>query len=200
MNRFRTHRTAAAGTGAALAGFAIAALFGVALAAAFTLQVAKNAQVTDQAGATARENIVVTARGFAVYELTGDTTSHPKCTKGNGCFAFWPPVKVAAAGKLSKAPGIRGKLRAWHRDGFLQLTLGGHPLYRFAPDTQTDHATGQGIHGFGGTWHVIALAGSAGGGTPAGTSTMTTTTMMTTTTTTTATTTGTTPCLYPPYC
>jgi predicted lipoprotein with Yx(FWY)xxD motif len=194
MNRFRTHRTVLAGTGAALAGFAIAALFGVALAAAFTLQVARNAQVTNQAGATARENIVVTPRGFAVYELTGDTKRHPECTKGNGCFAFWPPVKVTSAGNLSKAPGIHGKLRVWRRDGFLQLILGGHPLYRFATDSQADHATGQGIHAFGGTWHVIAIAGSAGGGTPAGTTTMTTTTM------TTGTTTGTTPCLYPPNC
>jgi predicted lipoprotein with Yx(FWY)xxD motif len=193
-------RTVAAGTVAVLAGFALAALVGVALATAFTLRVAKNAQVTNQAGATTRENIVVTSRGFAVYELSGDSRSHPKCTKGNGCFMFWPPVKVSSASRLSKAPGINGKLRVWHRDGLFQVTLGGHPLYRFAPDTQRDHATGQGVHGFGGTWHVLKLAGSAGAGTPTG-STMPTTTMTTTTTTGTTTgttTTSTTPCYYPP--
>ena len=204
MNRFlgrfqHRKRTAAAATFAAVAGFATATLFGVAFAASFTVQVARNAQVTNQAGVTSRENFVATPRGFAVYELMGDSATHPKCTKGNGCFSIWPPVKVSSAKNLSKAPGITGKLHVWRRDGFLQLTLGGHPLYRFALDNQRDHATGQGINSFGGTWHVIKVAGSASGGTPGGTTTMTTTTM-TTTTMTTTTTTGTTTCLYPGYC
>ena len=181
-----------AGTIAALAGFAAAALVGVALARTFTLQVAKNGSVTNQAGTTTKENIVVTSHGFAVYELTGDSKSHPKCTRSNSCFSFWPPVKVSSTKNLSKAPGISGKLGVWHRDGFLQLTLGGHPLYRYAPDTERDNATGQGVQAFGGTWHVVKTARSSGGSTSAGTTTMTSTTTTSTTTTTT--------CLYPPYC
>jgi predicted lipoprotein with Yx(FWY)xxD motif len=167
---------------AALAGFATAALVGVALAKTFTLEVAKNAMVTNQAGATKRENIVVNSGGRAVYDLTGDSKSHPKCTKANGCFKFWPPVTVSSPKKLSKGPGVSGKLGVWHRDGFFQVTVAGHPLYRFAPDSQRDHATGEGIHSFGGTWHVIKAAGSPGAGT----------TMSTGTTTTSP------PCLYPP--
>ena len=85
----------AAATIAALTGFAVAALVGVAAANTFTLQVAKGAKVTNQSGSTVRENIVVNSRGFAVYDLTGESKTHPECTKAEGCFKFWPPVTVS---------------------------------------------------------------------------------------------------------
>jgi predicted lipoprotein with Yx(FWY)xxD motif len=200
---------AALGIGVAGAGFAATVLVGVAIANTFTLQVGKSARVTNQAGTTKTENIVVTGAGRAVYTLTGDTASHPKCTKANGCFSFWPPVTVASAKKLSKAAGIHGKLGVFHRNGFSQVTLAGHPLYRYAGDRQKDHATGEGINAFGGIWHVQGISG-AGASTPpsgsSGTSTYTVpatnSTMPTSTTTTTSTTptTTTTACAYPPYC
>src|SRR2546430_10767703 len=140
---------------AALAGFAAAALVSIALAKTSTLKVAKTATVTDTRGTTSHENIAVTSRGFAVYDLTGDSKHHPECTKANSCFTFWPPVTVASAKKLSKAHGIHGKLGIWRRDGFSQVTLRGHPLYRFASDKKRHDATGEGIQPFGGTWHVI---------------------------------------------
>lgn len=180
---------AAVGAVVAVGGFATAALAGVALAGTFTLKVAKTAQVTNQAGSTTSKSIVVNSHGFAVYELTGDSRRHPKCTRGNGCFGFWPPVTVASRKNLSKAAGVRGKLGVWHRDGFFQVTLAGHPLYRYAGDSQKHSAMGQGIRTFGGTWHVIQAATAAGG---TRTSPGTTSTMSTTTTTTT--------CLYPGYC
>lgn len=182
----------AVATVVALGGFATAALVGVAFAGTFTLKVATGATVSDQAGTNTTENIVATRSGRAVYALTGDSARHPKCTKANGCFAFWPPVTVSSHKKLRKAPGVRGKLGTWRRDGFLQVTLAGHPLYRYAGDSQKDSATGQGIQTFGGTWHVIKARAAAGA---TSTSPVTTPNTMTTTSTTT-----TTPCVYPPYC
>ena len=172
---------------AAVMGFATAVLVGVAVAKTFTLQVAKNAQVTNQSGSTKRENIAVTSRGFAVYDLTGDSKHHPKCTKNGGCFKFWPPVTVSSPKLLSKAAGVTGRLGVWHRNGFFQVMLAGHPIYRFAPDSQKRVATGEGIRSFGGTWHVVRAASQ-----PSGTTTMTTSTPSTTTMTTPTT------CLYPP--
>lgn len=192
MNRFlkplraRSPKAAAAVI-AALAGATMAVLVGAALAKTFTLQVAKNAKVTNQAGTTKSENITVN-HGFAVYQLSGDSKRHPKCTKVNGCFAFWPPVTVSSSKKVSKARGISGKLGVWHRNGFFQVTLGGHPLYHFALDKKRLHATGEGITSFGGTWHVTKAGKSAAPNTTSGgtTSTMTRTTSTT--------------CVYPPYC
>ena len=178
----------------AVAGFTLAALLGSAAAKTFTLKVAKNASVTNQQSHTTKhENIAVNKHGSAVYLLTGDSKAHPECVKSNGCLAVWKPVKVSSRKKLSKAPGIHGKLGIWRRNGFRQVTLGGHPLYTFVLDHQKRAAIGEGIHSFGGTWHVIKTAGASGGGSSGGNGTTTsgTTTGGTTTTTTT-------PCLYPP--
>jgi predicted lipoprotein with Yx(FWY)xxD motif len=140
---------------------AMLAVAAVAIAKSFTLSVAKNATVTNaQTMATTHENIAVNGRGFAVYWLSGDSKSHPKCTEANGCFKFWPPVTAASAKALSKASGISGKLTGWKRDGFTQAVLGGHPIYTFAPDTKKHDATGDHVVGFGGTWHVVTASGA----------------------------------------
>jgi predicted lipoprotein with Yx(FWY)xxD motif len=179
------------------AGVGGAVLAGVALAKSYTLKIAHNGKVTNQHGATTHEPIVVSSRGFAVYTLSGDSKRHPECTKANRCFSFWPPVTVTAAGKPSAQPGIRGKLGIWRRDGFRQVTLGGHPLNTFAPDKHKDWATGEGIVSFGGTWHAVR---GSGGMTRGASSMGTTTTTTTSSESTTSTTTTTTACAYPPYC
>jgi predicted lipoprotein with Yx(FWY)xxD motif len=140
------------------------------------------------------ETIVVDSRGLTVYELRPETTHHLLCTKANGCFSIWRPVTVTSAkSKVRAGHGISGKVGTLHRNGFFQVTLGGHPLYRFAPDgSKPGAAGGQGIPSFGGTWHVVVTA--AGTGT---TPTAPTTTTTPTTTTPTTLTTPTTP-YYPP--
>ena len=105
---------------------------------------------------------------------------------------FWFPVTIFSAKKLTAAPGVKGKLGVWHRNGFFQATLRGRPLYTFIGDSKKAVATGEGIKSFGGTWHVIKTSA-----TTKATSTTNSTPSTTTTTATTATTT-TTPCLYPP--
>lgn len=150
---------------AALAGIAAATMVSIAVAKTFALDIGKNASVTDMStGQTRHENIVVNSRGFAVYWLSGDSARHPECTKSNGCLAIWPAVTVSSAKRVSKAPGIKGKLGTWHRDGFTQVTLGGHPLYTFAEDTAKDNAKGEGIKHFGGTWSVIKTSRDSNSG------------------------------------
>jgi len=160
---------------AALAGLASAAMVGLAVAKTLTLQVAKGASVTNQSGSTKTEAIVVNTKGRAVYMLSGDTTKHPKCTKANTCFQFWPPVTVSSAKGLSKATGIKGKLGVFKRNGRMQLTLGGHPLYTFSQDHQKHHATGEALVAFGGTWHVVKGPRSGGSSSNSGNTSSTST-------------------------
>jgi predicted lipoprotein with Yx(FWY)xxD motif len=144
-------------------GVVLAIMVGIAVAKSLTLQEAKNATVTNfNTHKSKQENIVVAGGGFAVYELSGDSKSHPKCTMANGCFRFWPPVTIAAGKKPTKAAAIKGKLGIWKRDGFVQVTLSGHPLYFFSVDKHKRHAMGQDVMSFGGTWHVTALGQPAG--------------------------------------
>jgi predicted lipoprotein with Yx(FWY)xxD motif len=168
----------------ALAAFAVAALSASALSkASDTIGVAKSVKITTTSSTT-RAAIAVNSRGIAVYELIPETVNHPLCTKANGCEAFWFPVTVKSANtKLTKAAGLKGKLGVWHREGFFQVTLGGHPLYTFVMDKgKKGIAKGEGLHGFNGVWHVIRSS-SAGISSSSGT-TDTTPTMTTPTTST----------------
>jgi predicted lipoprotein with Yx(FWY)xxD motif len=156
---------------AVIAGFAVAGLTGLALAGSSpTLSAAQNA--------TIGKTIVVDSHGLTVYELSPENTRHLLCTKANGCFKFWLPVTVSSAKtRLTAATGIKGKLGILHRNGMFQVTLARRPLYRFAGDTsKRGKASGQGLHGFGGTWHVVTAAD------PQPTMSTTTTTMTTPTT------------------
>lgn len=139
---------------AAIGALAIAALTGLALAKPTpTLSTAKNAVVG--------KTIAVSSHGVTVYELKPETIHHLLCTKANGCFRFWPPVTVASAKtKLAAATGVRGKLGILHRNGLFQVTLSGRPVYLFAGDgSKRGRAGGQGLHTFGGTWHVVTASG-----------------------------------------
>jgi predicted lipoprotein with Yx(FWY)xxD motif len=156
----RLRRTAAV-IAITCAGLGAAALVSVAVARTFTISVAKGVSVTNQAGSTSLENVAVNARGHALYTLSGDTKSNPKCTKASGCWSFWPPLKVSSSAKPTKASGISGRLGVWHHSGIAQVTLNGHPLYAFSMDSKSRQVHGEGIVGFGGTWHVVKAAGTS---------------------------------------
>jgi predicted lipoprotein with Yx(FWY)xxD motif len=143
-----------------IAIIAAVAMAGIAIAKSTTLSVVKSGKVTNQKKVTKTEPIAVTSKSKAVYLLTGDSKTHSECTKANMCLTIWIPVTVSTAkSKPSVAKGIKGKLGVWNRTGesgsIHQVTLAGHPLYTFIPDTQKNHATGEGIVHFGGTWHAI---------------------------------------------
>jgi predicted lipoprotein with Yx(FWY)xxD motif len=137
-----------------LASAGALAVTGLAAARSFTLRVDKTATVGNK-----HESIIVNAKGFVVYVLSPETTHHVLCKKRNQCLSFWPPVTVASArSKPTVAAGIKGKLGLWHRDGFFQVTLNGHPLYTFVQDKRKGVATGNDLMGFGGTWHVVRVS------------------------------------------
>jgi predicted lipoprotein with Yx(FWY)xxD motif len=99
------------------------------------------------------ESVAVNGKGVTVYELSPETTKHLLCTSST-CLGAWPPVK--AAGTVTKGAGVSGKLGTFKRRGFTQVTLNGHPLYTFSEDAgKKGMANGEGLHGFGGVWHVF---------------------------------------------
>jgi predicted lipoprotein with Yx(FWY)xxD motif len=111
--------------------------------------------------ASLSKTIVVDARGRTLYRLSGDTTTHLKCT--GSCVGFWPPLTVSSRSvRLVAGKGVRGRLGVFRRpDGKFQVTLRGMPLYRFSGDKTKGAASGQGIKGFGGTWSVLSATGAS---------------------------------------
>jgi predicted lipoprotein with Yx(FWY)xxD motif len=107
------------------------------------------------------KQIVVDAQGRTLYALSPETAHHLLC-KSSECLKFWPPLTVRSSKtKLLAGAGVHGHLAILRRNnGVLQVTLGGLPLYRYSGDQAKGDANGQGIHSFGGAWHVLSATGS----------------------------------------
>jgi predicted lipoprotein with Yx(FWY)xxD motif len=142
---------------------AIVAVALVLFASLVALAPAAGGGVTVGSAANAKlgKQIVVDGQGRTLYVLQPETARHLLC-KSSACLKFWPPLTVhSSKTKLEAGPGVQGRLATLRRsNGALQVTLGGLPLYRYSGDSAKGEANGQGIHSFGGTWHVLTAMGA----------------------------------------
>jgi predicted lipoprotein with Yx(FWY)xxD motif len=99
--------------------------------------------------------IVAASNGQSVYAYKDDTPTRSACTAA-WCVQDWPPLTVRSSPK--PVPGITATLGVLRRpDGTLQLTLAGHPLYRFSGDEVPGDLRGQGI---GDDWNPLQPDGT----------------------------------------
>ena len=167
---------------AAVAGLALAALAGLAVAKSFTVNVTKGVSVNGKSEAVASDS-----KGKTLYTLSGESARprHLFCTSTD-CLGTWPML-TAPSGHPSKAAGIRGKLGVLKRGSVFQVTLNGHPLYSFGPESKGQDS-GEGLMIGTHIWHAVKASASS----------KSTNTMTTTSTTTTTSSSTSTSCLYPP--
>lgn len=105
------------------------------------------------------QTVVVGAHGRTLYALLPETMHHLRCTS-SACLSAWPPYTVASAHtRLRDGAGVHGALGVLHRGRVYQVTLRGHPLYRYAGDSANGEANGQRLQSFGGTWRVLTAGG-----------------------------------------
>ena len=119
---------------------------------------------------TALGRVVADDRGRTLYLFEADHGPTSACY--GKCAGAWPPLLTT--GKPQMSSGVRAALLGTtkRKDGSLQVTYAGHPLYFFVKDTEAGQTLGQGLDGFGGEWYVLNGAGRklekrAGGQTPA---------------------------------
>jgi predicted lipoprotein with Yx(FWY)xxD motif len=99
--------------------------------------------------------VLVDSKGFTLYHLEGETTSHFVCT--GSCVATWPPL--AASGTPTAGSGAAGKLGTVQRpDGTTQVTYDDLPLYTFSGDAAPGDSNGEGVQG---VWFAVTPAGES---------------------------------------
>jgi predicted lipoprotein with Yx(FWY)xxD motif len=101
--------------------------------------------------------ILVDSRGITLYDFVKDKGTTSVCY--SACAALWPPL--ISKGKPIAGPGVRAALLGTtkRKDGKLEVTYNGHPLYYFVTDHKPGQTTGQGVNQFGGPWWVLSPAG-----------------------------------------
>ena len=101
--------------------------------------------------------ILVDSKGITLYDFVKDKGTTSVCY--GACAALWPPLLTT--GKPVAGPGVHASLLGTTRrkDGKLEVTYGGHPLYYFVTDRKPGQTTGQGVNQFGGPWWVLSAAG-----------------------------------------
>ena len=103
--------------------------------------------------------ILVDSHGRTLYVWAHD--KHHNSTCYGACALYWPAFTTH--GKPKALAGARQALVSTtrRRDGRLQVTYHGHPLYRFSGDSKPGDTSGEGLTDFGGRWDPVSAAGLA---------------------------------------
>lgn len=114
--------------------------------------------VVIRTGASAYGPMLFDGRRQAIYLFDRESSTRPRCY--GECSEAWPPV--LADGAPQATGGVRDALLGTveRRDGSVQVTYGGHPLYYYAhegPGQVLCHD----IVEYGGTWLVVTPRGEA---------------------------------------
>jgi predicted lipoprotein with Yx(FWY)xxD motif len=101
--------------------------------------------------------ILVDGKGITLYDFVQDKGTKSSCY--GACAALWPPLTTT--GKPVAGRGVRASLLGTtkRKDGRLEVTYKGHPLYYFVSDRKPGQTTGQGLNQFGAPWWVLSPAG-----------------------------------------
>jgi len=105
--------------------------------------------------------LLVSASGFALYQLASESKGTIKCT--GSCAKTWPPLLLTGGAKPVAGNGVsQAKLGTIKRpDHGTQVTYNGKALYRFVSDSKPGAVTGQNVAGF----HVVLLSTNSASGT-----------------------------------
>jgi predicted lipoprotein with Yx(FWY)xxD motif len=117
----------------------------------------RQAPPTLRVGSSAYGRVLFDGRGFVLYAFTRDAKGRSACY--GACAKAWPVY--FAKGRLTAGRGVKRSLLATtkRRDGRLQVTYAGRPLYYYVGDRRPGQITCQNVAEFGGTWLVVRPTG-----------------------------------------
>jgi predicted lipoprotein with Yx(FWY)xxD motif len=100
---------------------------------------------------------LVGPNGRTLYLFEKDKTTKSTCY--DACAGAWPPLLTS--GKPKAAGGTKSSLlgTSKRKDGKLQVTYKGHPLYYFVQDKKAGDTKGQDVDAFGAEWYVVGTNG-----------------------------------------
>jgi predicted lipoprotein with Yx(FWY)xxD motif len=101
--------------------------------------------------------VLVDAKGFTVYDFHKDKGTVSSCY--GGCAGVWPPVLSEGAPTAGEGATASKLGTTKRKDGSVQVTYAGHPLYTYATDKKPGEANGNDIDSFGAEWYALKGSG-----------------------------------------
>ena len=105
---------------------------------------------------------LVNGQGLTLYMFVPDH-QRGRSTCYNACASSWPPLRLPTGVTIPVAAG-QAKVSllgtTTRKDGGLEVTYNGWPLYLWVGDGSPGQATGQRINGSGGYWYVLSPKGA----------------------------------------
>jgi predicted lipoprotein with Yx(FWY)xxD motif len=110
--------------------------------------------------------VLVNSQGMTLYDFRKDQGTESSCY--GACEGFWPPLVTKGEPQPSNGTDASLMGTTERKDGSLQVTYAGHPLYTFVEDTKPGEANGNNLDKFGGEWYALSEEGeeptTSGGG------------------------------------
>lgn len=102
--------------------------------------------------------VLVDSEGRTLYDFDKDKRTLYSA-KSSACYGAceknWPPLLTGGEPE-AKGRAMRSKMSTLKRkDGSLQVTYYGHPLYTYTGDKKPGEANGNGVKAFGGQWYAL---------------------------------------------
>ncbi len=90
---------------------------------------------------------------MTLYDFHKDKGTMPSCY--GACAKNWPPLITTGNPQAMGAAQASMLGTTERKDGTMQVTYDGHPLYTFVGDKGPGEATGNDITAFGGEWYAL---------------------------------------------
>ena len=97
--------------------------------------------------------ILVDSEGMTLYDFHKDKGATSSCY--GACEKAWPPLSTSGEAQAKEGAQASMLGTTERKDGTMQVTYNGHPLYTFAEDKKAGEANGNDFSAFGAQWYAL---------------------------------------------
>ena len=105
--------------------------------------------------------VLVDSKGMTVYDFHKDKGTISSCY--GACEEGWPPVLTEGEPTVGNGASSSKLGTTERKDGTMQVTYAGHPLYTFVEDKKPGEANGNDTSAFGAQWYALKGNGEEAG-------------------------------------
>lgn len=105
--------------------------------------------------------VLVDPEGFTVYDFHKDKGTTSSCY--GACAKVWPPLTTEGEPQTGEGANAAKLGTTKRKDGTVQVTYAGHPLYTYVADKKPGEANGNDFSSFGAQWYALRASGEEAG-------------------------------------